>query len=147
MELSTGITTWHQPGGRNWCRNHGRVLLPGLLSMPSSACFLIESRTTSLGMSPHTMCWALPHQSQIKKMPYSSTTQSWGTFSQLKFRLLKWLLPVSSWHKTHWHRLQRNLMEFSSFSYLCSPFKLKIKWQSATLEFIAKNTTKGNWFP
>jgi hypothetical protein len=35
-----------------------------------SACSLIEPRTTSPGMAPPTMGWALTHISIIKKMPY-----------------------------------------------------------------------------
>jgi hypothetical protein len=46
------------------------VLLTGLLPMACSACFLIEPRTTSPGLAPPTMGWALPHQSIIKKIPY-----------------------------------------------------------------------------
>jgi hypothetical protein len=57
-----------EPGGRNWCRGHGWILLTGLLLMAYSAYFLIEPRTTSAGMTPPTMDWAFPHQSLIKKM-------------------------------------------------------------------------------
>ena len=45
--------------------------MEGYCLLACSACFLIEPRTTSLGMAPPTMGWALPHQSLIKKMPYS----------------------------------------------------------------------------
>lgn len=51
-----------------------KVLLAGLLPKTFSACFLIESRTTSQGMAPPTMSWALTHQSLIKKMPSSLPT-------------------------------------------------------------------------
>jgi hypothetical protein len=46
-------------------------LLTGLLLVACSACFLIEPRTTSPGMAPPTMGWALPHQTLIMKMPTS----------------------------------------------------------------------------
>jgi hypothetical protein len=47
------------------------VLLTGLLLIAGSACFLIEPRTTSSGMAPPTMGWALSHPSLIKEMPNS----------------------------------------------------------------------------
>ncbi|EGW13786.1 hypothetical protein I79_020185 [Cricetulus griseus] len=42
------------------------VLRTGLLTMVWLAC-----RTTSPGIGPPTIGWVLPHQSLIKKMPYS----------------------------------------------------------------------------
>ena len=36
---------------------------------PSSACFLIDPRSTCPGTGPSKMDWALPYQSLIKKMP------------------------------------------------------------------------------
>jgi hypothetical protein len=54
------------------------VLLTGLLLTVCSACFLIKPRTTSPGMAPPTIGWALPHQSPIKKIPYSWVL--WGHF-------------------------------------------------------------------
>jgi hypothetical protein len=36
------------------------------LPLACSACFLIELRTTSPGMAPPTLGWALPHQSLRK---------------------------------------------------------------------------------
>ena len=36
-----------------------------------SFCFLIELRAMSPGTAPPMMCWALIHQSLIKKMPYN----------------------------------------------------------------------------
>jgi hypothetical protein len=41
-----------------------------LLACSYSVCFLIEHKTTSLGMAPTTVGWVLPHQSLIKKMLY-----------------------------------------------------------------------------
>lgn len=36
-----------------------------------SACCLTAFRTNSSRVAPPTVCWALPHQAPIKKMPYS----------------------------------------------------------------------------
>ena len=56
--------------GQKLMQGPQRVLLTGLLLMACSACFLIESRTTSPGMAPPTMGWALPCQSLIREMNY-----------------------------------------------------------------------------
>ena len=56
--------TWRQElMQRPW-----RVLLTGLLIMACSACFLIESSTSSPEMAPPTKGWVLLHQSLIKNM-------------------------------------------------------------------------------
>ena len=62
---SSPAGTWgqelmHRPwrGVAYWLAPHG-----------CSACFLIEPRTTSPGMTVPTMGWALPHQSLIRKCP------------------------------------------------------------------------------
>ena len=47
-----------------------RVLLTDLLLMACTACFLKEPRTTSPGMAPPKVGWALPHQSLSKKITY-----------------------------------------------------------------------------
>jgi len=47
-----------------------RKLLTDLLLMISSACFLLEPRTTSTGMALFAMGLALLHWSLIKKMSY-----------------------------------------------------------------------------
>jgi len=61
--------TWRQElRQRPW-----RVLLTGLLSMACWIWCLIESKTTSPGMEPSTISWALPHRSLIKKMSLSSS--------------------------------------------------------------------------
>jgi hypothetical protein len=68
-EVRTGTQagTWRQElMQRPW-----RVLLTGLLLMTCSTCFLIEPRTTCLGVAPPTVGWALHHLSLVKKMPYS----------------------------------------------------------------------------
>jgi hypothetical protein len=54
-EVRTGTQAGQEPGGRSWCRGHGRVLLTGLLPMACSACFLIEHRTTSPKVAPPTV--------------------------------------------------------------------------------------------
>jgi hypothetical protein len=64
----TGTQTGQDPGGRG----HGRVLFPGLLPMAWSVYFLIEPGTTSPGIAPPIMGWALFHWSLIEKMLYSS---------------------------------------------------------------------------
>lgn len=62
---------------------------------PSQPAFL-RNPEPRLGMAPHTMNWALPHPSLIKKMPYS---RSYGAFLQLRLPPLWGLAsPVSSWH-------------------------------------------------
>jgi hypothetical protein len=59
--------TWEQEMmQRPW-----RVLLTGLLPMACSACFVIKPRTTSTGVAPPTMGWALLNRWLIEKMPYS----------------------------------------------------------------------------
>ena len=45
-------------------------VLPGLLSLACSACFLIKPRITIPGLAPPTMGWTLTIKSQIKKMLY-----------------------------------------------------------------------------
>ena len=75
-----------EPAGRSWCRGHGRVLLTGLIPMACSACFLIEPRTTSPGMTPPTMGWALSHWSLIKKMPCRLTC-SWTLWRHFLLRV------------------------------------------------------------
>ena len=70
--IPKGSQDWKpsRSGSRSWCRGHGGMLLTGLLPLPCSACFLIEPKTTSLGMAPLTNGpshpWLL-----IEKMPYS----------------------------------------------------------------------------
>ena len=61
---STRAETWRE----ELMQGHGRVLIIGLLPMAYSACFLRESRTTSLGLAPSTIVWDLHHWSQV---PYS----------------------------------------------------------------------------
>ena len=60
--------------------SYGGVLLTGLPPHSSAACFCIAPRTTSLGVTPPIVAWALLHQSPIKNMPHRpfSTDQSDG---------------------------------------------------------------------
>jgi len=64
----TGTQTRPEPGGKRWCRGHGRMVLTGLLFMACSGCFLIKPGTTSPGMTPSTVGGALEYQSLMKKM-------------------------------------------------------------------------------
>ena len=61
-----GTHTGLDPG----CRGHRGVLFTGLFLMASSDCLIIVARTTSPGVAPLTMGWALSNQSLIKKIPY-----------------------------------------------------------------------------
>ena len=63
--------TGTQARGKSWSKSHRWVLLTDLLCLAYSACFLIESRTTSPGITSHTMGRALPAWSLIEKMPDS----------------------------------------------------------------------------
>jgi hypothetical protein len=51
-------------------RNLGAGAAYSLFPMASLTCYLTEAKTTSPGMAPPTMNWALSHQSLIKKMLY-----------------------------------------------------------------------------
>lgn len=52
----------------------GGRLPTGLLPTAYSVCILIESRTVIPGMAPHSMGWAFPHGSLIRKMFYRLAT-------------------------------------------------------------------------
>jgi hypothetical protein len=73
------ITVHHQKSGQELkqgsnlkagadAEGYGEVLLPGLLIMACSACFLIKFRSTSPRMALLTMDWALPYQLLVKKV-------------------------------------------------------------------------------
>lgn len=51
-----------KPEGRNWYAGYDRVLLTGMLSIASTACFLIPLGTTSPGMTLPTISLAFPQQ-------------------------------------------------------------------------------------
>jgi hypothetical protein len=48
MKKCQGRKSRQEPEGRNWCRGHGGMLLPGLFPRACSACFLIVLRATFL---------------------------------------------------------------------------------------------------
>ena len=81
QEVRAGTQTRQEPEGRSWCRDHGGVLLTGLLFMACSACFLREPRTTSLGMAPAAVDRALPINCYLRKCPMLDLME---TFSQLR---------------------------------------------------------------
>ena len=90
------ITVHHwESQARSWCRGHGWVLLTGLFSVWFTQYTFLQN--ISPAMAPPTMVWVLPHQSLIKKMPYSQILLryilNWGFFFPDDFQL------VSSWHK------------------------------------------------
>lgn len=53
--------------GARW-RNHGRILVIGLLSLASSDTFLIQSTLTCSGVTRRTVGWVNFYQLAIKKM-------------------------------------------------------------------------------
>ena len=57
--------------GQKQRQKHGRMLLSGLPTKTYSSCFLIHLLTTSSGLTPPTMGWALPQNYQLRK--YSKT--------------------------------------------------------------------------
>jgi hypothetical protein len=75
-EVRTGTQAGLEPGGRSWCRGHGGALLTGLLPLSCSVCFLIEPRTTSLGMAPLTMGWVRKYPTAGSHRGISSTEAS-----------------------------------------------------------------------
>jgi len=101
----------------------GRCLLACCLCK-SSACFLIEPRTSSPGLAPPTMGCALPHQSLIKSLPHRLPTAGYygGIFpievpsSQMTFVVivdadttLFRTLPFSLRQSLVWLRVASNL--------------------------------------
>jgi len=71
--ITKGSQDWNssRSGSRSWCRNHGKMLFTGFLTLACSACFLLEPKTTRPEMVPPTMSYAFPSWSLIEKMPYS----------------------------------------------------------------------------
>jgi hypothetical protein len=82
-EFRTGTQTGQEPRGRSWGRGYGGVLLPGLLPLACSACFLVDPRITSTGMAPPQ--WAEPFPSLRKCF----TADHMEASSQLRFPLFK----------------------------------------------------------
>ena len=81
--------------------------------MACSTCFIIKLGTTSPGVAPPTMGWALPHQSLIKKMPHRLAYSpilwrcflSWASFlldgsslCQVDIKLPSTIDPLVTWH-------------------------------------------------
>ena len=69
--ITKGCQDWNssRSGSRSWCRDHGGMLLTGLLPLACSACSLIEPKTISPEMAPPTR--GPPHWSLIGKIPHS----------------------------------------------------------------------------
>lgn len=61
-------------------RDHGEMLLNGLLSMAGSFCFLTQSRATCLKKALRTVAQAFAHQSLMKNMPHRLAHQADGSF-------------------------------------------------------------------
>jgi hypothetical protein len=55
--ITKGSQDWNssRSGSRSWCRGYGGMLLTDLLPLACSACFLLETKTTSPGMAPPTV--------------------------------------------------------------------------------------------
>jgi hypothetical protein len=75
LVITKGSQDWNSDRAGTWrqelMQRPWRVLLTGLLPLACSACCLIEPKTTSPGMAPPTLGWALPPWSLIEEMPYS----------------------------------------------------------------------------
>jgi hypothetical protein len=77
--------TWRQELMQRSWRSTSYWLGP----LACSACILIELRTTSPGVASHTMGWALPNQSLIKKNALQLHLMR--DFSQWRFPPFQWL--------------------------------------------------------
>jgi hypothetical protein len=95
QRIRMGAQEGLEPGSRSWCRGHERMLLSSLLPMAYSAYSLREPGIISPEVRPATIDLALAHQSLILKMIQS--------VSLLRLPPFRWLLFVSSWHKTSQH--------------------------------------------
>lgn len=91
LKESQGRNSKQQPGGRNWHRHQGRMLLTVLYLMASSACFLIQPGITCPGMVLSTVSKALPHQSLNKTIRTRQTCLQ-ANLSE-KFSILRLPLP------------------------------------------------------
>ena len=89
---SHGRNSKEEPGGRNWSRDHGTVLLTDLLLIVCSACFLIPYRIIFPGW--HCPQWSAPPPpsviNQEKKCPTDLPT---GQFFGKSFLWLIFLIP------------------------------------------------------
>lgn len=87
-----------KPGGRNWSKDHGVMLLIGLLLVACSVGLFMQSRTTCLGLAPPTVTWALPHQSLVRKMSRRlARGQSDGGIVSSAVLSSQMTPPMSSW--------------------------------------------------
>ena len=112
--VRAGTQAGQEPGGRRWCRGHGGVLPTDLLPVACSACFLIDSRTSSLGIEPPTKGWALPPQLLFKKTSCRSAYRlallrhflSWGfslsNDSSLYSLLAQWPMGQAQFNLRKW---------------------------------------------
>jgi hypothetical protein len=66
IEGRQGRNARQKPGGSNWSRRHGGVLLTALLSLSCLSIFLTQTRPSTPGMAPSTVGRVFPHQSLIK---------------------------------------------------------------------------------
>ena len=110
------IHLWRKPGqelkeGRNREAGADVEAMEGSCWLACSACFLIESRTTGLGMAPPTVGWALPGLQVTKKM---LNRLAYSPVLQEQFLILNFLMcaspdimPAHARVHTHVHILDR----------------------------------------
>lgn len=114
-----------------WHRNHGELLLIGLLLLACLACFFIAHRTTSPGMVPPTRSWALPYQSSVKNIPHKLAHRpswwrypfNWGLFFLMKLACIKLTKENRAAQLRWWIRT------------------LQVNWMEGTVSSKNKNTT------
>lgn len=91
LEGSQGTSWGQEPGARNWSRDHGGMLLTGLLSVVAQP-FSYNSEAPAQGLySQSPVGWVLPHQSLIKNRPPPTDLLPGNLmeeFSELRFLFL-----------------------------------------------------------
>jgi hypothetical protein len=70
LETSNGAK---EPGDQQWSRDHGGVLLTGLLPTNCSSCFLIPLKTTLPEVALPTVIGPINFNHQSKRCPTDST--------------------------------------------------------------------------
>ena len=114
-KVRTGTQARWEPGGKSWCRGHGGVLP----ILACSACFLIESKTTThhgLGPPPLIINWEnVWHLDLIE------------AFLQLRLLSPWWLLTVSSRHTKSVSRVARDGSAVKHFLLLQAWFEASIR--------------------
>lgn len=85
VRTETQMETW----GRNWSRNNGETLLPGLLPLACPTTFLVQLRTTCPEITPPTRGITLLPQLANKKIPLQT-----GPHTSLKESVLHMMLPL-----------------------------------------------------